>query len=279
MKNRYLLPAFLLAAPSLVLANDLQDEWDKKDEKNPWSGYVSVDYSRNGYKDSAYAADRSASATGVLRYSVTDTSRAQLVVYGYHQFDGNTYGDRGQFWGNTSLSWARNNLFKPTEDSSVSGELRLILPTSKASRRDDLQVGTRVKLRWSASFDDWVEGLMISNSLFLQKNFHEYKTAGNRRLTEYSLTNQLSVDYSFADDFYFNIYVMPRRTWDYEGNTHDPRISHGEEIGYQFNNELSFSIGMTNSATYYNPDRGPDPLNDLLDLKKMTYFAVANYQF
>lgn len=279
MKTRHMLPTILLMAPSLVLANDLQDSWTKKKEQSPWSGYISVDYSRNGYEDSASVADRSASATGVLRYAVTDTSRVQLVVSGYHAFDGDTYGDRGQFFGNTSLSWARNGIFEPTENSSVSSELRLIFPTSKVSQRDDLQVGARGKLRWFATLDDWAEGLSVSNSLLVRKNFHKYKTSGSRILNEYSVSNQFTVDYSFAEDFYFSVYVMPRKTWNYYGNSHNSHVSHGEEIGYQLNKNVSFSVGITNGVSYYNPDRGPNPLNDLIDLKEMTYFAVANYQF
>jgi hypothetical protein len=42
---------------------------------------------------------------------------------------------------------------------------------------------------------------------------------------------------------------------------------------------ISMSVGMTNSVGYYNPDKGQNPLNDLIDLKKMTYYAVVNYQF
>ncbi len=28
------------------------------------------------------------------------------------------------------------------------------------------------------------------------------------------------------------------------------------------------SVGMTNSVGYYNPDKGQNPLNDLIDLKR-----------
>ena len=279
MNNKYLLPAILLATPSLVLANDLQDEWQEKDVNNPWSGYLSADYSRNGYKDSASLANRSASATAVVRYAVTDKSRLQLVVSGYHQEDGDTYGTRGQFWNDSSVSWARNGLFTPTEDSSVSGEARLILPTSKASRRNDLKLGARLKLRWSAPFDNWMDGLTLSNTLLLRKNFHEYKTAGGNQLVEYRVSNQLSLDYSFADDFYFSVYLMPRQSWDYHGNTFDPTLMHGEEIGYQLSKKISLAVGMTNGVSYFDPERGPDPLNDLVDLKKSTYYVTMNYQF
>jgi hypothetical protein len=279
MNKTKVLPILLLATPSLALANNLQDEWAEGDEKSAWSGYLSADYSRNGYEDSAYLANRSASATGVLRYAVTEKSRLQLVVSGYHQQDGDVYGTRGQFWNDTSLSWARNGLFNPTEGSSVSGEIRAIFPTSESSKRNDLQFGTRVKLRWSAAFDEWLEGLTLSNTVLLRKNFHEYKTAGGHQLIEYRLSNQFSVDYAFADDFYFNIFLMPRQSWNYHGNSLDPTILHGEEIGYQMTESISMSVGMTNSVGYYNPDKGQNPLNDLIDLKKMTYYAVVNYQF
>lgn len=278
MNNRYLLPAMLLVAPFCVSANDLQDSWSD-DESSRWSGYISADYSRNGYRDGATNANRSASATGVIRYAFEDNSRLQLVVSGYHQQDGDVYGTKGQFWNDTSIGYARNGLFNPTEGSTVSGEVRAILPTSKTSRRNDLKLGTRLKLRWSAAFDEWLEGLSLSNTLLLRKNFHEYKTAGGYQLIEYRLSNQFSVDYVFAKDFYFNIYLMPRQSWDYNGNTFDPDMMHGEEIGYQFNEDISLAVGMTNGISYYDPEKGSSPINDLIDLKKTTYYALVSYQF
>ena len=279
MNTKYLLPAIMLVTPSLVLANDLQDAWEDEKSESPWSGYVSADYSRNGYKDNTSNANRSASATGVIRYAFENKSRLQLVVSGYHQKDGDVYGTQGQFWNDTSISYAKNGLFNPTEGSTISGEARIILPTSKTSRRNDLKLGTRFKLRWSAGFDEWLEGLTLSNTLLLRKNFHEYKTAGGYQLIEYRLSNQFSVDYAFADDFYFNIYFMPRQSWDYEGNTFDPNMMHGEEIGYQVNEDISLSLGMTNGISYYDPERGSSPINDLIDLKKTTYYALISYQF
>ncbi|MFA0070657.1 hypothetical protein AB4344_22965, partial [Vibrio breoganii] len=78
-----------------------------------------------------------------------------------------------------------------------------------------------------------IEGLSLSNTLLLRKNFHEYKTAGGNQLIEYQLSSQFPLDYVFAEDFYFNIFVMPRQSWDYNGNTFDPTLLHGEEVGYQ----------------------------------------------
>ncbi len=279
MRNKYLLLTLLLAIPTLVSANDLQDEWQEKKEEDPWSGYLSADYSRNGYEDSAAHANRSASATAVVRYAVTDTSRLQLVVSGYHQQDGDSYGSQGQFWNDTSIAWGRNGLFTPTADSSVSGEARLILPTSKSSRRHDLNLGVRLKLRWYVPLDSWADGLALSNTLLLRKNFHEYKTAGGFQLIEYRVSNQLSLDYSFTDDLYFNIYLMPRQSWDYHGHTFDPNLLHGEEIGYLLTDNILLAVGMTNGVSYYNPEKGVDPINDLIDLNKTTYYTTVSYLF
>lgn len=278
MKYKHILPALLLVAPSHLLAQDLQDEWQKKKDASPWSGYISADYSRNAYKDNSPLANRSASMTGVVRYALGESSRLQLIASGYHKWDGNTYGSRGQFWSDTSISYAKSNLFKPTDDSSVSGELRVILPTSKSSRRNDLKVGTRAKLRWSAPFDNWLEGLTISNSLSVQKNFHEYKTAGGNQLIEYRVSNQLSLDYGFAEDFYINFYLMPRQSWNYQGNRLNPDLIWGSEIGYQVNKKISMSLGMTNGISYVDHEKGPDPINDLFDLDKSTYFVTVNYK-
>lgn len=279
MRKKYLLLTILLAIPTLVSANDLQDEWQEKKEKNPWSGYVSADYSRNGYADGTAFANRSASGVAVVRYAVTDKSRLQLVVSGYHQEDGDSYGSQGQFWNDTSIAWGRNGLFKPTEDSSVSGEARLILPTSKSSQRTDLDLGVGFKFRWNVPLDNWIDGLEFSDTLLLRKNFHEYKTAGGHQLIEYRVSNQLSLDYSITDNLYFNIFMMTRQSWDYHGNTFDPNLLHGEEIGYLLTDNILLAVGMTNGVSYYNAEKGMNPINDLIDLNKTTYYTTVSYLF
>ncbi|BDY03798.1 hypothetical protein [Ferrimonas sp. YFM] len=274
----FLVASILWIAPFLASAENIQDRWSDPEESR-WSGFLSVDYTQNKYSAGAYLAERNYSATAIIRYSLNNDSRLQAVISGYHASDGDEYGSQGDFWSDTSLSWSRNNLWKPSKSSTLSGEVRLILPTSKFSRRQDLEFGVRGSLRVSFNLSDYVDGLYIGDSVRLRKNFHEYKTAGDQKLSEYQASNLFTIDYFFADRFNFSTYLISRYGWDYDGDNIYPDLIHGEELGYQLTDNIDIAIGMTNGITYYNQERGTDPIHDFVDLDKMNYYFVANYQF
>ena len=242
-------------------------------------GVLSVDYSRNRHDDSSSLADRSYSGTGIVRYSLTDRSRLSAIVSGYRALDGDSYGSQGYFWNDSILSWAMNDLWDLGDSIMVSSDLRAILPTSRDSRQRDLNLGVRAGIGFSFDLSDYIKGLHISDSLRLRKNFYQYKTAGNVVLSEYQLSNQLSVDYFFAKRFSFNAYLISRKSWSYGGTAFDPDLIHGEELGYQLTDDVDIALGMTNGITYYNPEQGINPIHDLIDLDKMNFYLAVNYQF
>lgn len=262
----------------LAHAENIQDRWSAL-EKSRWSGFISLDYSQNKYKSDTYLADRSYSGTAIIRYALSKDSRLQGVFSGYYTNDGDTYGEQGSFWNDSSLSWSKNNVWKPHKNIKMSTELRAILPTSERSQRQDLELGLRGGMRFSFNLSQYLDGLYLGNSIRLRKNFHEYKSAGGQRLSEYQLSNVFTLDYFFAPRFNFSTYVIARKSWDYNGNGQYPDLIHGEEFGYHLAENLDLALGMTNGITYYNNERGTDPIHDLIDLDKVNFYFVANYQF
>ncbi|USD38412.1 MULTISPECIES: hypothetical protein [Ferrimonas] len=279
MRTGLLLVAPILwAASFLVHAENIQDRWVTP-EKSRWSGFISFDYTQNKYSANAYLSERIYSGTAIIRYALNKDSRLQAVISGYHSDDGDDYGSQGDFWNDTSLSWSENNVWNPTDSVTMSTELRAIFPTSRLSQRQDLEFSVRGGVRFSFDLSEYVKGLYIGNNIRLRKNFHEYESAGGQPMTEYQLSDLITMDYFFAKRFNFSAYIIVRQSWNYDGGDFYPDLIHGEEFGYQLSDNIDLALGMTNGITYYNQARGTNPIHDLIDLDKMNFYFVANYQF
>lgn len=283
MKLKYL-PLLSVAIASMSThAEDIQDRWIEK-EKSRWSSVVSVDYSWTDYDREFLVSDRALtnrtlSGYGIVRYSLDKDTRLQAVLSGYHAYDNGPLGLRGDLINDMWLSYSRNNLWKPTDNFKMSGEARIAVPLSKSSERNDLQTAIRLGLRFSLDLSDTIEGLYISDYIRVRKNFHEYKTAGEQWLQEYQITNILAADYYFAGNWSLSANVMYRQGWDYDSRQPAATVLHSEQIGYQISDQMDVALGLTNSASYYTPERGPNPLDALSDFDKSTFYFAINYLF
>ncbi|NRA62793.1 MAG: hypothetical protein HRU25_18235 [Psychrobium sp.] len=271
-----LLTVALTGLSSSIQAEDIQDRWSIE-QKNRWSAFVSVDYSRNRYKSHTSLSARNLSGSAVVRYALDKDSRIQAIVSGYHTYDNAV--NRGDYYNDFWLSYSRNNLWRPLDNVVMSGEARIALPVSKASKRRDLRTSIRGSLRFVVDLSDTVEGLYLSDYLRVKKNFHQFKTAGEQPLTQYQISNIVALDYYFAEKFSFSANIMVRKNWNYAGRGYSPSIIHSEQFGYQINNHIDVAAGITNSASYYNPEQGSNPLDDLSDFDKSTLYVTLNYIF
>ena len=285
MKLSYLSLATILSAAAVfsAQAEDIQDRWVVK-EKSKWSSIVSIDYSATDYDRNTNLSDRALqnrtlSGYGVLRYSLDKDTRLQAIVSGYHSYDNGPIGLRGDLINDMWLSYSRNNLWKPTSNITMSGEARFAIPLSKHSKRNDLDTAIRLGLRFSLDLSDSIDGLYLNDYIRARQNFHQYTTAGGIGQTQYSVSNIVALDYYFASKWSFSTNVLYRESWDYSSNSKDPIIVHSEQIGYQVSNNMDVALGITNSASYYSPERGPNPLDDLTDVDKSTFYFAINYLF
>lgn len=283
MKLKYLPFVGAVIFTSPTFAEDIQDRWTKK-EKSKWSSILSVDYSWTKYDEKSLLSDRALtnrtlSGYGIIRYSIDSDTRVQAIISGYHAYDNGPLGLRGDLINDMWLSYSKNNLWTPTKNFKMSGEARIAIPLSKRSEREDLKTAVRIGLRFSLDLSDYVEGLYISDYIRARKNFHKYKTAGEQRLIEHQLSNIFAIDYYFADKWSVSTNILYRQGWNYHNGQPAASILHSGQIGYQIKKDMDIALGLTNSATYYSPEQGPDPLDSLTDIDKSTFYFTINYLF
>ncbi|UXI00916.1 hypothetical protein [Photobacterium sp. TY1-4] len=237
-----------------------------------WGATFGMDYSRNAYDSNSYLADRNLTASATITYNLSQSTKFSALISGRHSYDG----ERGDYWDDIWLTATRSNLWSPTDTLSMSVGGRVLLPISDTASKTDLQTALRGDIQFSLTLDHLLPGLAFHDSVRLQKNFHRYTTAGDLPLEEYRLSNLFALEYT-VDKWFFSTNFVSAESWSYRGTRHSPELTHAAEVGYQITDAFSAALGMTNSATYYDPDRGPNPLNDLFDLEKPTYYITLNY--
>lgn len=260
--------------PAVLHAEESQVPEQTENQVQTWGLSIGLDYSKNGYEDSHHLADRNLSANASIIYNYSPDVYFTGNFSGHHSYDGL----RGDYWDDIWLTANKTNLWNPTDYLAMSVGSRILIPVSDVSKKTDLQTAVRGDVKFTFTLDNILKGLQISDAIRLRKNFHEYTTAGEGALEEYRLSNVLGVDYS-TSNWFLNINLVSSTSWSYRGTTYSPKLTHAEEIGYQFTDNFSSALGMTNSATYYDPDRGPSPLNTLFDLKSPTYYITLNYSY
>jgi hypothetical protein len=260
--------------PTVLHAEETQVPEQTENQVQTWGLSIGLNYSKNGYEDSHHLADRNLSANTSIIYNYSPDVYFTGNFSGHHSYDGL----RGDYWDDIWLTADKNNIWNPTDYLAMSVGSWILIPVSDISKKTDLQTAVRGNVKFTFTLDNILEGLQISDAIRLRKNFHEYTTAGEVLLEEYRLSNVLVVDYS-TSNWFLNINLVSSTSWSYRGTTYSPKLTHAEEIGYQFTDDFSLALGMTNSATYYDPDRGPSPLNTLFDLNSPTYYITLNYSY
>ena len=227
----------LFTMVSALISNGIHAEEQVQNapsQHNKWGASIGIDYSRNGYEDSSYLADRNLSATATINYYLNSDTKFSTIVSGRHSYDG----ERGEFWSDIWLTATRYNLWNPTDTIAMSSGARVLIPVSKNSIKNDLNTAIRGDLKFSFSLDHVIEGLLISDSIRLRKNFHQYTTAGAHPLEEYRVSNLFSVEY-IPNKWFFSTNLVSSKSWSYRGKSYSPELTHSAEIGYQFNKEFS----------------------------------------
>ena len=255
-------------------AEEISNTETEEDQLQTWELSLGLDYSRNGYEDSSHLSDRNLSANASIIYNYDPDVYFTAKFSGYHSYDDL----RGDYWDDIWLTATKKNLWEPADYISMAVGSRILIPVSDLSKKTDLQTAIRGDIKFTIELDNILEGLQISDAVRLRKNFHKYTTVGSLPLEEYRLSNVFAIDYS-VNDWFFNINLVSSTSWSYRGTSYSPKLTHATEIGYQFTDNFSSAMGMTNSATYYDPDRGPSPLNTLFDLKNPTYYLTLNYNY
>ncbi len=243
-------------------------------ETSPWSIVINTSYSQNSYRDTSHLASRSLDLSATVAYQLSEQWSTRVNAGSVRQFDG----QEGDYFRNMSWSLHRKNLLTFGEGHAMHAGFRAILPTSELAEKTDFQGALRSDLRFTFDLNFILEGLSATDSLRFQKNFHQYTTVGTSQLTEYTLSNALGLVWK-SGSWYISTNLDASKAWTYRGNDYSPEFTHTEELGYEITPNFSTAVGLTNSARYYDPDRGPNPIDTLFDLDKPTYYFSLTYNY
>lgn len=270
----YLLP--IMATYALAASASAQESTQEADAQlvDHLFGGIAVDYSRNAYDDSSYRANRSAGMNLRLGYKSDDNYRIMVSGGGSHRFDGQEGWFTNDYW----VSFAKPDIFKPTEWLTIGADGRFSVPISEYSRKTDLNTAIRGALNFSFNLSGLTEGLSFTFQPRLMTNFHEYKTAGSVNLTQFTFGSLYSLNYGYSK-WSFGLTAINNHSWTYNGTYKSPDLTHIEHIGYQLSDSWSLGVGHTNSTNFFDPDRGPSPESQIFDTKSSTFYGTVIYAF
>lgn len=234
-------------------------------------GMISGGYDTNIYNRNDHRSIRSLSWRLSLDYSFSNQDKVYLKTGGYRALEDKT----GDYLTNSVIGLSRGRLFSfgETGDIGVSGQFTI--PTSDASRNDSLNTAFRLALPVSAKY--W--GLNFSLTPRISKNFHQYKTAGEKSLTEWVYSMSMTVGYSW-DDLSLGISMLGGNSRSYQGTRRND-ITYATSIygNYSLTNNIAISLSASTSGFYADAERGTLGNIDLFDPNSASYNAEISYSF
>lgn len=233
-----------------------------------WSSEFVTTYSSNLYKVGAtesssgadFDATLAATYAGTKFYVNTSVTKALT-------------GQRDLSMNNVYLGAART-LYKFDEQWTLSGGMKVTIPTSEASKDYQRQItGVNVapKISWKNG------GLNLSYAPSATVNFHEYETSLTGASNyQYVLSNSLSAVYQFESGLYLYGQALYSRLFTYERNTKDS-YRFMQMVGYpvgQFDLALGHMLGGSPLAT-----NGIETEVRFFDSRDSTVFGMLTVSF
>lgn len=183
--------------------------------------------------------------------------------------------ETGDFWTDSVIGASRSNLFTFGESGKIGLSGQFTIPTSETSQKDNLQTA----LRLAAPIQAEAYGVNFNLTPRLRKNFHEYKTAGQKALTEWVYSLSLGASYTW-EKLTFSSSVLGGNSISYFGTRRNNINYEGNvALGYKFNDAMSISFSASTSGVYADAERGTLGNIDLFNDDKATYSASAKFSF
>jgi len=213
--------------------------------------------------------------------------KAKIVYSQNLREDGNTYDGTtaASDWGDVSVTIAKNPYkwmwsapYMITLTPFVTG----VIPASQNSlKRDELKTA----LSAGVSFGVMPDGIAPEADGFWSfavgvtagRNIHAYDTDINGKvLNRYSSNQTLNFSYNYKA-FSFGIEFINKSRWTYQGNVRSA-FEHSEEVGYNFNDNVSLAIGHTNGGSALKAN-GIDSNLELVNENDSSIYATLGLSF
>ncbi|EPP4295521.1 hypothetical protein ACUP6R_001254 [Vibrio navarrensis] len=235
------------------------------------SGAVSLSYDTNIYNKDDHRSVRNLSWSGDLSYKLSSNTKVYFSTGGYRAFEDET----GTYATDSVLGLSYSNLYNFGETGKIGASGQFTIPTSESSEKDELQTAFRLSV--PVTLTAWDIDFSISPRL--RKNFHKYKTAGGKSLTEwtYSLStsavkswDSLSIGITALGGNTVSYQGTRRNSWNYEGSLY---------ADYSFSDSWSMTLTASSSGFYQDAERGTIGNIDLLDQENASYTATVTFSF
>lgn len=213
--------------------------------------------------------------------------KAKIVYSQNLRENGNTYdGTAGASdWGDVGVTFAKNpykwmwsHPYMITLTPFVSG----VIPASQNSlKRDELKTAISTGISFGivpdgiAPQSDGAWSFAIG--LTAGRNIHSYETDINGKiLNRYSSNQTLNFSYNYKD-FSFGIEFINKSRWTYQGGVRNA-FEHSQEVGYNFNESVSFAIGHSNGGNALKAN-GVDSNLELVNENDSSVYATLGLSF
>ncbi len=234
-------------------------------------GTITGGYDTNIYNRNDHRSIRSLSWRLSLDYTFSSHYKAFFKTGGYRALEDKT----GDYFTDSVIGMSRSNLFSFGETGKVGLSGQFTIPTSETSRKDSLNTAFRLAVPISGKH--WGIGLSVTPRV--SKSFHQYKTAGEKSLTEWIYSLSMAASYSW-DDLSVGISMLGGNSRSYQG-TRRSDITYASSIygSYAVTENIGISLSASTSGFYADAERGTLGNIDLFDPNSASYNAEISYSF
>lgn len=185
-----------------------------------------------------------------------------------------------KFFLDSRLSYAQNGLYK-SENLIFNMRYGFLYPTTEASKvRDEMIAGLELNPTLIFPLSKLVKGLTFIYIPRYRKRFHRFTTnrAGESLVTD-SLLNIMVANYAFAEKWYFSSTLLHVASQRYDGARTDDSYLTVQEIGYQYNAQMVFTMGIMQGGNVINRQYGEDDSIEVFDANSSEFYTGFNYAF
>ncbi|MBD65552.1 MAG: hypothetical protein CME62_10115 [Halobacteriovoraceae bacterium] len=210
-----------------------------------------------------------------LRYQLNETYTTGAIIIGEKDLS-KSYEQK--FSGLDSRVFISRVPWELTDNLSLAPSLRLIYPTSNASKvRDEMITGIEYDSRFSYAATD---KLSFSYLPRLRRDFHKFETnRENKMNSEYRVLQFLTGSYNILEQLSFSSTLLFSKRWSYTGRQQSDSYLTILNLSYVINSRFSVGAYTLTGGRYENRERGPDQTVELYDPEGTTWGLSTRFAF
>lgn len=211
-----------------------------------WSGTFSV-----GRTNSLYKSDNGEVQSNDFSASVAYKINQLYSVAAVTDYSQDAKDSEASDFGRLAVSGSRSGWQIFSSRAVLKPSMNLGFPISRAQQNASFKgaIGGALSLNANSDFL-FSKNLSLGTGLTLNRNIHRYDTSESGRINmQYMSTQHVSAGWQFTDEFSASGEIRHYNAVNYAGSMKE-FYSHSQELGYQFNQYLTISLGHQYGAPY-----------------------------